>query len=38
MSRVATPFSIATAGSLELSVSDVRVASAAVPQDRCGQE
>ena len=38
MSRVSTPFSIATAGRLELSVSDVRVASAAVPQDRCGQE
>jgi hypothetical protein len=37
MTRVSTPFSLATAGSLELSVSDVRIASAAVPQDRCGQ-
>jgi beta-glucosidase len=38
MSRVTIPFSIATAGRMELSVSDVRIASAAVPQDRCGQE
>jgi beta-glucosidase len=37
MRRVATPFSIATAGRLDLSVSDVRIASAAVPQDRCAQ-
>ena len=36
MSRVTTPFVISTAGRLELSISDVRIASAAVPQDRCG--
>jgi beta-glucosidase len=30
------PFSLETAGRLGLSVSDVRVASATVPQDRCG--
>jgi beta-glucosidase len=36
MRRVAVPFSIATAGRLGLSVSDVRIASAAVNQDQCG--
>jgi beta-glucosidase len=35
MQRVALPFAIATAGRLGLSISDVRIASAAVPQDRC---
>ena len=38
MSRIAIPFSFATAGRLTLSISDVRVASAAGPQGRCGQE
>jgi beta-glucosidase len=37
MRRVAMPFSISTAGRLQLSVSDVRIASAAVNQDQCGQ-
>ncbi|MFN3388403.1 MAG: glycoside hydrolase family 3 protein [Allosphingosinicella sp.] len=37
MSRVNMPFTLATAGQLALSVSDVRIASAQVPQDRCGQ-
>jgi beta-glucosidase len=37
MARVAVPFTIATAGRLRIAVSDVRIASAAVPQDRCGQ-
>ncbi|MBV8686551.1 MAG: exo 1,3/1,4-beta-D-glucan glucohydrolase [Alphaproteobacteria bacterium] len=33
---VRTPFAITTSGRLRLSLSDVRIASAAVPQDRCG--
>jgi beta-glucosidase len=37
MQRVALPFALSTAGRLGLSLSDVRIASAAVPQDRCGQ-
>ena len=37
MQRVSVPFTLATAGRLALSVSDVRIASATVPQDRCGQ-
>jgi beta-glucosidase len=37
MQRVSVPFTIATAGRLALSISDVRIASATVPQDRCGQ-
>ncbi|HEY0026742.1 MAG TPA: exo 1,3/1,4-beta-D-glucan glucohydrolase [Allosphingosinicella sp.] len=37
MQRVALPFALSTAGRLGLSVSDVRIASAAVPQDRCGE-
>ena len=37
MNRVAVPFRLTTAGRLTLSLSDVRVASAAVPQDQCGQ-
>jgi beta-glucosidase len=36
MSRVAVPFSLATAGRLRIAISDVRIASAVVPQDRCG--
>ncbi len=37
MQRVIAPFAISTAGRLSLSVSDVRIASAAVPQNQCGQ-
>jgi hypothetical protein len=37
MQRVAVPFSIGTAGRLTLSLSDIRIASANVPQDRCAQ-
>ncbi|HEY0044134.1 MAG TPA: exo 1,3/1,4-beta-D-glucan glucohydrolase [Allosphingosinicella sp.] len=37
MARLSRPFSIQTAGRLTLSVSDVRIASAAVPQDQCGK-
>lgn len=37
MQRVALPFVLSTAGRLGLSISDVRIASAAVPQDRCGE-
>jgi beta-glucosidase len=37
MQRVALPFALSTGGRLGLSVSDVRIASAAVPQDRCGE-
>jgi beta-glucosidase len=35
--HVTIPFEIATSGRLGLSISDVRVASAAVKQDACGQ-
>jgi hypothetical protein len=31
----ATPFALSTSGQMRLGVSDVRVASATVPQDRC---
>ncbi|MFN3945821.1 MAG: glycoside hydrolase family 3 protein [Allosphingosinicella sp.] len=37
MQRVTVPFSLTTAGRLALSISDVRIVSAQVPQDRCGQ-
>ena len=37
MNRVAVPFRLTTAGKLSLAISDIRVASAAVPQDQCGQ-
>jgi beta-glucosidase len=37
MARIARPFTIQTAGRLTLSISDVRIASAAVPQDQCGR-
>nr|MDP8993465.1 1,4-beta-D-glucan glucohydrolase [Pseudomonadota bacterium] len=37
MQRVSVPFRIATAGRFALSISDVRIASAAVAQDRCGE-
>ena len=37
MARVVSPLNIATSGRLSLSVSDVRIASAAVNQDQCGQ-
>ena len=36
MDRLSTPLIIATAGTLGLAISDVRIASATVPQDRCG--
>jgi beta-glucosidase len=35
MSKVMRPFVVASTGALRLAVSDVRVASATVPQDRC---
>ncbi len=34
--QVTVPFALTTAGRLSLSISDVRVASAAVPQTQCG--
>jgi beta-glucosidase len=37
MSRVAIPFSLSTPGRLRLAISDVRIASAVVPQDRCAR-
>jgi beta-glucosidase len=37
MQRVSAPITISTAGRLALSISDVRIASAAVPQNQCGQ-
>jgi len=37
MSKVTRPFVISSAGTLRLSISDVRIASAAVNQDQCGQ-
>ena len=37
MQRVIAPIMLSTAGRLTLSVSDVRIASAAVPQNQCGQ-
>jgi beta-glucosidase len=37
MQRVISPIAISTAGRLSLSISDVRIASAAVPQNQCGQ-
>ena len=36
MSKLTIPMAITTAGRLTLTISDVRVLSAAVPQDRCG--
>jgi beta-glucosidase len=35
MEMVSTPFALATTGKLTISVSDVRLASVTVPQDRC---
>jgi beta-glucosidase len=35
MAKVQTPFALTTAGRLTIAISDVRIASAAVPQDRC---
>ena len=35
MSKVTAPFVLATAGRLSIAISDVRIASATVPQDRC---
>jgi beta-glucosidase len=37
MGRVAVPFRLTTAGKLSLALSDIRIASAAVPQDQCGR-
>ena len=36
MKALTTPLAIATGGKLVLSISDVRVLSATVPQDQCG--
>ena len=36
MSKLAVPFAIRTSGRLALTISDVRVLSATVPQDQCG--
>jgi beta-glucosidase len=36
MDKVTVPFALGTAGRLGLSISDVRIMSATVPQDRCG--
>jgi beta-glucosidase len=36
MNRLDRPFALTTAGRLTLSVSDVRIDSAAVDQDQCG--
>ena len=38
MRRVAVPLAVTTAGRLDLSLSDVRIASAAVDQNRCSSE
>lgn len=37
MRRVAMPFTLSTSGRLVISISDIRIASATVPQDRCGE-
>jgi beta-glucosidase len=36
MTKLSVPFAISTAGQLKLTISDVRVLSATVPQDQCG--
>jgi beta-glucosidase len=36
MTKLAVPFAITTSGQLKLTISDVRVLSATVPQDQCG--
>ncbi|HYC94455.1 MAG TPA: putative glycoside hydrolase, partial [Sphingomicrobium sp.] len=35
MTKVAMPFTLATAGKLTIAISDIRLASVTVPQDRC---
>ena len=35
MTRISTPLVLGTSGRLAVAISDIRVASAAVPQDRC---
>jgi beta-glucosidase len=35
MQKVSSPFVLSTSGRLTIAVSDIRIASAAVPQDRC---
>jgi beta-glucosidase len=35
MSKITRPFAISTAGRLQIAISDIRIASAAVPQDKC---
>jgi len=35
MSKVTAPFAITTKGKLKVAISDIRIASAAVPQERC---
>jgi hypothetical protein len=36
MSKLTEPLVITTSGQLKLTISDVRVLSATVPQDQCG--
>jgi beta-glucosidase len=38
MSKLTRPVAITTAGSLTMTISDIRVLSATVPQDRCGAQ
>jgi beta-glucosidase len=35
MSKVSRPFALSTAGPLQIAISDIRVVSATVPQDKC---
>jgi beta-glucosidase len=35
MKTVARPFALSSAGALQIAISDIRVASAAVPQEKC---
>jgi beta-glucosidase len=35
MAKISTPLVLTTSGQLAVAVSDVRIASATVPQDRC---
>jgi hypothetical protein len=35
MSKVTAPFAMATKGKLKVAISDIRIASATVPQERC---
>lgn len=35
MAKITRPFALSTAGTLQIAISDIRIASAAVPQDKC---